>query len=110
MRWQVILPKAFTIAGLLGMATFEWGAPETLRITAGAVVLWGPFALLMSLWLRPGVPDAGERLALSVVGSYAMTALVFFGLAVCELESLFPWVQVAAVSTAVACKIGRAHV
>jgi len=96
MPWRLILPRAATLLGLVCLVCFEWGGIETLRASAGAFALWGPFAALIFLWLRPAVSHRGERLALSLTGSYAATALLYFSLAVLEAAWLFSWLQVAA--------------
>lgn len=104
---EVIVPASIAAVGLLGLATFEWGETETIGMAVGATCLWGPFALAIALWLRESVPDAGERLALSLAGSYASTAVVYFGLSLGGVGWLFPWCQAAAVAAVVACRSWR---
>lgn len=99
MQWQLILPKAVTLLGIVCLATFEWGEAETLQMAAGAFALWGPFAAILYIWLQPAVPDRGERLALSLTGSYAAAALLYFALSVFRAGWLFPWVQIAAIAS-----------
>jgi hypothetical protein len=99
MQWQLILPRAATLLGIVCLASFEWGEAEALQVAAGAIALWGPFAALLYIWLQPAVPDRGERLTLSLTGSYAATALIYFALAVLQAGWLFPWAQIAAIAS-----------
>lgn len=99
MQWQLILPRAATLLGIVCLASFEWGGAETLQVAAGAFALWGPFAAVLYAWLQPAVPDRGERLTLSLTGSYAATALLYFALSVFQGGWLFPWVQIAAIAS-----------
>ena len=79
MRQHLAILAAVTAAGLIHLASTEWGIGETVRMLLGAVCLWGPFATLIYMTLDTTVPHRGERLALSLTGSYAATALAFFG-------------------------------
>lgn len=99
MQWQLILPRAATLLGIVCLATFEWGEAETLQMAAGSLALWGPFAAVLFMWLQPAVPDRGERLTLSLTGSYAATALLYFAMSVFQAGWLFPWVQIAAIAS-----------
>ena len=63
----------------------------------GAVCLWGPFAALLFMALARALPDRGERLAMSLTGSYAATPLAFFGFSVLGMDWLFPVAQCASV-------------
>jgi hypothetical protein len=99
MQWQLILPRAATLLGIVCLASFEWGEAEALQAAAGAIALWGPFAALLYMWLQPAVPDRGERLTLSLTVSYAATALLYFALSVLQAGWLFPLVQIAAIAS-----------
>lgn len=99
MPWQLILPRAVTLLGIVCLATFEWGEVETLQMAAGAAALWGPFAAIFFMWLQRAVPDRGERLALALTAGYATTALLYFALAVFRAGWLFPGLQIAAIAS-----------
>ena len=98
MRQPLAILAAMTAAGLIHLASTEWGVGETARMLLGAVCLWGPFAALIFMTLDATAPNRGERLALSLTGSYAATALAFFGFSALGAGSLFPVSQCVAVA------------
>ena len=101
MRPRVAVLAAFTAACLMHLASSEWGVGETVRMLLATACLWGPFAALLFMVLEASVPDGGERLALSLTGSYAATALAFFGLSAVGAGWAFPVAQLAAVAAIV---------
>ena len=71
------------------VAALGWDFGELARFALGIVMLWGPCGALLYLALRAEVPDRTARLTLCLIASYAVTTLVYFGLAVVRLEPLF---------------------
>jgi hypothetical protein len=78
MRWQLIFARASTLVGLVCHASFEWGGPETLQVTAGVFARREAFPSLLNIWLQPVEHDRGKQTTLSVTGSHAATSLSFF--------------------------------
>ncbi len=86
------------ISGLLvyGLET-RWGMVEAVRFLIGVVLLWGPLCLVVSTLLRAEVADRAARWTLAATGSYALTTLLYFALAVVDV----PWLLVPVLSLAV---------
>jgi hypothetical protein len=72
-----------------------WSGVESARFVLGALVLWGPLGLLLSLALRAEVPDPIVRLTMAATASYALTTLTYFAFAVLHVESGFYVLQAA---------------
>ncbi|MEH1839545.1 MAG: hypothetical protein V7L20_12415 [Nostoc sp.] len=67
----------------------EWNVVELLRFCLGTVLLWMPLGALFYLLLKRQVQEPIVRLTFSAIASYTLTTLIYFGLAVLQLELLF---------------------
>src|SRR5215217_1212653 len=96
--WQTALAIACVGGALyyLFVAT-GWTPEDVLRAAGGVVALWGPGAALFYLLLRKEIPSPGARLTLTVIASYALTTLAYFGCAVLGKEPAFYGAQLAIV-------------
>ena len=89
--WSLPRFLGFVSAAMLAwyVAAMKWELGELARFALGVSALWGPCGALLYLALRAEIPDRTARLTISLIASYAITTLVYFGLAVVRLEPLF---------------------
>lgn len=67
----------------------EWNVVEFLRFGVGIILLWMPLGSLFYLLLKRQVQEPIVRFTFSAIASYTLTTLIYFGLAVLQLELLF---------------------
>ncbi len=83
----------------------NWSLYEFGRCLLGIVLLWGPLGALLYVLLTRPIADPTVRLALSCAGSYALTTLLYFAVAVMGA----PWLFGVALFGAAAAALWRGH-
>ncbi len=88
------------LLGYYGIA-LHWSIQEFAYCLVGMALLWGPIGALLYLSLERAIVDPTVRLSFSCVGSYTLTTLLYFAVAVPRLGWLFYAGLIAAGATAV---------
>jgi hypothetical protein len=83
----------------------KWNLIELWHFALGITLLWLPFGSVFYIVLKRQVKDKIIRLAFSAIASYTLTTLIYFGLAVLQLENLFYLGQVAIFLGLIVCSI-----
>ena len=73
--------------------TLQWTPLELVRFVIGIFVLWFPVAAIVYALLNKEVESASIRFTLSLLASYTLTTLLYFGLAVFGLSAAFYGIQ-----------------
>jgi hypothetical protein len=92
---KVLLAAALLLLGYYFISG-HWSVYEIGRCLVGVALLWGPLGALLYVMLRRPIEDPTVRLALSCVGSYSLTTLLYFASAVRGVAWLFGVVLFAA--------------
>lgn len=95
-RLTAIIISAFSLVLCIGL--LEFSLPELVRFVAGAVMLWFPLTAFSFMLLQHEVRSSSLRLVLSLVTSYALTTLLYFGLTVINLAVVFYALEVVIVA------------
>ena len=73
--------------------TLQWTPVELVRFVVGIFILWFPVAAIVYALLNKEVESASIRFTLSLLASYTLTTLLYFGLAVFGLSAAFYAIQ-----------------
>lgn len=73
----------------------EWNLGEFVRFCGGIILLWLPLGACFYLLCKKQIEDPIICFTFSAIGSYTLTTLAYFGLAVLKLELLFYIGQIA---------------
>jgi len=73
--------------------TLQWTPVELVRFVVGIFILWFPVAAIVYALLNKEVESASIRFTLSLLASYTLTTLLYFGLAVFGLSVAFYAIQ-----------------
>jgi len=92
LRQIVILSSLLLLISYFYFMDFDF--VEFIYFTVGILLLWGPIGLAVFNLTKKYISDRVVRLAFSLSASYTLTTMIYFSLAIFDLQSLFYLAQI----------------